>query len=233
MPPPKKGKYKRRRPAAKKKVDKSQNKRIKSLEKFVYKTMENKQVNRSSAPANVTTSGYFYREFLSLNVGPNDGAATGDPARIGDSVTLMRQQFNIGLAASSTDSYNRMRLIIVEGLENQAIGLSDVLTYPNYSTHGDLVFSSPYTTKTAVSKRYKIYYDKVHELNPNAKGATRDIKHVIKFRENGSPGKVLNFDGPAASFPTNHNMTILAISDSVSVNHPTICWNVRSTYKDA
>lgn len=217
----------------KKSKDKKQDQRLKSLEKFVYKTIENKQVNRASPAANVTTSGYFFRDFLQLNVGPNDGSGPGDPARIGDSVTLMKQQFNIGLEASPTDTYNRMRLIIVEGLENSAIGLSDILSYSNYGTHGELVFSSPYTTKTATSKRYKIHYDKVHELNRNAKGATRDLKVVIKYRENGSPGKVLGFDGPSASFPTNHNMTILAISDSVSVSHPTICWNVRSTYKDA
>lgn len=217
----------------KRRKDAKQDDRIKSLEKFVYKTLENKQVNRSSAPTNVTTGGYAFGSFLSLSVGPNDGATIGDPARIGDSVTLMKQQFNIGLAASSTDSYNRIRLIIVEGLENQDISLSDMLSYPNYSTHGDLVFSSPYTTKTATLKRYKVYYDKVHELNQNAKGATRDIKHVIKYRESGSPGKVLNFDGPTSSVPANHNMRILAISDSVSSTHPTICWNVRSTYKDA
>lgn len=224
---------KKSRAVARKRVDKAQNARLKNLESFVYKTIENKQVNRAASATNVTTSGYQFGEFLTLNVGPNDGASPGDPARIGNSVSLMKQQFNIGLEASSTDTYNRMRLIIVEGLENQSISLSDILLYHNYSTHGELVFTSPYTTKTATSKRYKIYYDKVMELNRNAKGATRDIKHVIKYREGGSPGKVINFDGPTASVPANHNVRILAISDSVSASHPTICWNVRSTYKDA
>lgn len=231
--PPKKGKYKRRRPAAKKKIDKSQNKRIQSLEKFVYKTIENKQVNQHVTPYALSTAGASWGDFLTLNVGPNDGSVTGDDARIGDSVTLMRQQFNFGLSASSTDTYNRVRLIIVEGLENQNIALSDILTYSNYALYGDLVFSSPYTTKTATSKRYKIYMDKVMELNATAKGATRTFKHVIRYRENGSPGKVLKFDGATASVPGNHNLRILAISDSVSVSHPALCWNVRSTYKDA
>lgn len=228
MPKPKgpKGKKKMRK-------DKAQDKRIKSLEKFVYKTIENKQVNQYVAPYAVSTAGASWGDFLTLNVGPNDGSATGDDARIGDSVTLLRQQICIGMAASSTDAYNRMRLIIVEGLENQNIALSDVLTYSNYGLHGDQVFSSPYTTKTSVSKRYKIHYDKVFELNANAKGATRDLKHTIKYREGGSPGKVIMFDGPTSSVPTNHNLRILAISDSVSVSHPTLCWNVRSTYKDA
>lgn len=213
--------------------DKKQDSRIKNLEKFVYKTIENKQVDQHVTPYALSTAGAAWGDFLTLNVGPNDGAVTGDDARIGDSVTLMKQTFNMGLQASSTDAYNRVRLIIVEGLENQNIALSDMLIYSNYSLYGDLVFSSPYTTKTNTSKRYKIYFDKVFELNTNAKGATRDIKHIIKYREGGSPGKVLKFSGPTSSVPTNHNIRILAISDSVSVTHPTLCWNVRSQYKDA
>lgn len=224
---------KKSRAVARKRVDKAQNARIKNLESFVYKTVENKQINNYVAPYAVSTAGASWGEFLSLNVGPNDGNVKGDPARIGNSITLMRQQFNFGLTASSTDTYNRFRLIIVEGLENQNISLSDILTYDNYGLYGDLVFTSPYTTKTATSKRYKIHMDKVMELNANARGATRDFKHVIKYKEGGTPGKVVNFSGAVDSVPTNHNLRILAISDSISVSHPTICWNVRSTYKDA
>ena len=77
MPPKKNLRFRKK----KVRKDKKQDQRIKSLEKFVYKTIENKQVNRSSPPASVTTSGYFFREFLQLTVGPNDGAGPGDPAR--------------------------------------------------------------------------------------------------------------------------------------------------------
>lgn len=231
MPQKKKSNYKRN--GKKKNQDAKQNAKIAALEKFVYKTLENKQVNQYVTPYSVNTAGTSWGDFLTLNIGAADGSATGDAARVGDSVTLMKQVFHIGLQASSTDSYNRMRVIIVEGLENQNIALSDMLTYSSYSLYGNLVFSSPYTTKTATSKRYKVHFDKVIELNSNARGATRDFKHVIKYRQNGSPGKVLMFDGPTSSVPTNHNIRILAISDSVSVDHPNICWNVRSTYKDA
>lgn len=233
MPIRKKPTKKSRRKQIKQSVDKKQNKRIKSLEKFVYKTIENKQVDQYVVPYALSTAGASWGDFLTLSAGPNDGTVTGSAARIGNSITLMKQTFNFGLQASNTDSYNRVRLIVVEGLENQNIALSDILVYDAYSLYGDLVFSSPYTTKTATSKRYKIYMDKVMELNEDARGATRDFKFIIKYREGGSPGKVLNFPSNSASVPTNHNMRILAISDSVSSTHPTLTWNVRSMYKDA
>ena len=64
MPIKKKG---RRRPAAKKRVDKAQNARIRSLEKFVYKTIENKQVNYANTGGNnISTDGYVGSQFFTI-----------------------------------------------------------------------------------------------------------------------------------------------------------------------
>ena len=215
--------------------DKKQDKRIKSLEKFVFKTLENKQVNYSNPGGNdISTSGYVASQFLTLQAGPEDGTDLGDEARIGDSITLMRQQIDCYMVQSTTDSFNRMRMLIVEALDgNEPLVLSDVLYHSNYTTSGDLVFSSPYTTKTNTNRRYKIHMDKSFELNNNAQGATRKIKHVVKYREKGSPGKVVEYSGPGSLNATNHRLCIMWISDSVSTSHPQVHYNVRSTYKDA
>lgn len=216
----------------KKSVDKKQNSRLKKLESFVYKTIENKQVNYNNTNLAVSNSGVRDGQFLSVAPGVNDGAATGDTARIGNTITLMRQKFNFMITQNPTtpiDEWNRMRILIVEALDgNEPILISDVLTYSNYSVYGDLVFSSPRTTKTATNRRYKVHMDKTFELNRRSTGASK----VINFDANWKNGKLVEFDNLSAT-PTNHQMSILFISDSAAVPHPLVNYAVRSTYKDA
>ncbi len=122
-----------------------------------------------------------------------------------------------------------MRILIVEALDgNQPILIGDVLQYANYSTDGDLVFASPYTTKTDTNRRYKVCMDKTVELNYRAKGASRVLKYIKKWNN----GKVVEFDDNNA-LPTNHQMSLLFISDSAAIPHPQASYSVRSTYKDA
>ncbi len=216
--------------------DKSQDKRIKALETMMYKTMENKQVNYSNTNLNISSSGVVDNAFLLVKVGPDDGAQTGDTARIGNSITLIRQQYRFSFNGLNPDTvlndrWNQVRCIIAEPLDgNQPLVLGDILEYSNYALHGALVFASPLTTKTATNRRYKIHMDKSFELNATAKGATKVIKENVRWKG----GKVVEFAGPGTEeVPTNHNMSILFISDSGSALHPQVSYSVRSTYKDA
>lgn len=222
--------------AKKRSKDKKQDTRIKELESFVYKTIENKQVNYSNTNLNISSSSVIDNSFLLVKVGPDDGSATGDTARIGNSITLMRQQYRMSFNGLNPDTvlndrWNQIRCIIAEPLDgNQPLVLSDLLQYSSYSLHGAGVFASPYTTKTATNRRYKIHMDRTFELNATAKGATRIIKHDVKWKG----GKVVEFAGPGTEqVPTNHNMSLLFISDSGSALHPQVSYSVRSTYKDA
>jgi hypothetical protein len=220
--------------------DKKQDKRIRSLEKMVYKTIENKQINSGAGstvpdlPRNLTSAGDVRGQFLSIATGAEDGNVPGDPARVGNSVTLMEQLVSMTFVQSTTDTYNRCRVIIAESVDgNQPLALSDILQYSNYGVYGDMVFSSPYTTKADTNRRYDIKMDTTFELNANAKGATKIIKERVKYREDGSPGKVLDFSSGLDVYSSNHRLSILCISDSASTPHPTWYYNVRSTYKDA
>lgn len=220
----------------KKRTDAKQNKRLKSLENMVYKTLENKQVNYTNSNLNISSTGVVDNAFLQVKVGPDDGANRGDPARIGNSITLYRQQYRFNFVGLNPDTvvndrWNQVRCIIAEPLDgNQPLTLGDVLEYDSYILYSNLVFTSAYTTKTATNRRYKIHMDKTFELNATAKGATRVIKHDVKWKK----GKVVEFAGPGTEqIPTNHNMSIMFISDSGSVLHPTCSYMVRSTYKDA
>ena len=220
--------------------DKKQDKRISSLEKMVYKTIENKQINSGAGsaipdlPRNLTTAGDVRGQFFNVATGAQDGDTPGDPARVGNSVTLMDQLVSMTFVKSSTDAYNRCRVIIAESVDgNQPLALSDILQYSNYGIYGDMVFSSPYTTKANTNRRYDIKMDKTFELNANAKGATKIFKKRVRYREDGSPGKVLDFSSPLDVYSSNHRLSILCISDSASTPHPQWSYNVRSTYKDA
>lgn len=206
----------------------------KQTKKMVNKTIETKQVNYQQNATTLTTGGFAGGSFMQLSTGAEDGTALGSAARVGNTVTLLRQQVCINLAGSSTDTYNQFRVIIVESMEgNQPIALTDVLEYGSYTLYGETVFCSPYTTKTSTNKRYKIHYDKTFELSalPTKGGkATKTIKHTIKY---GKTGKLLDYAGAGSLNPNNHRMTILMISDSVSASHPEFHYAVRSSYKDA
>lgn len=215
--------------------DKQQDARIKKLESFIHKTIENKQVNYSITNTSMNSAGYETRNFIQLATGAEDGASYGDAARIGNTITLLNQRWGFNFQGSSTDTWNQIRVLLVESLDgSQDIGLDDVLYYSNYSVFGDNVFSSPYTTKTDTNKRYKVRMDKCFTLSGLAtKGGVppaKVIKVNIKFGKN---GKMLEYSGPGATLPTNHKMNLLVITDSVSSTHPTMSYNVRSTYKDA
>jgi len=217
----------------KKRIDAKQNKRIKSLEKFVYSTIENKQVNFKQVPIFVSTSGYDANangELIDpfLTQGVQDGSLTSSSAaRIGNSITLMSTtiKFNFDVATSG-ESYNKFRLLVLTSKDGaQSLSLADVLEDPGYNQ----VFSSHYTTKTSTNKRYnKPHLDRVFEVNRNH-NASKQITVKIKYGKN---GKVINFDGNSAA-PTDYKLSILAISDSTVAAHPTMEYTLRHTYKDA
>lgn len=216
------------------KYDKSQDKRIRRIEKFVNKTIENKQLNYSITATSMNSSGYSTKNFMASATGAEDGANLGDSARIGNSVTLLRQDWGFNFQGSSTDTYNQIRMLLVESKDGaQELSLDDVLYYSNYSVHGDNVFSSPYTTKTQTNKRYKVHMDKCFTISGLAtKGGVPPAK-VIKHKIRWKGGKVVDYNGPSNGNPVNFKMNLLVITDSVSATHPTMSYNVRTIYKDA
>lgn len=221
-----------KRSAPKKSKDRKQDHRLKKLEQLVLKTIENKQINYHNLALAISSSGVVDNAFLQVKVGPDDGAAQGDTARIGNSITLLRQQYRLNFEGltSAVEGWNQMRCIIAEPLDgNQALVLADVLQYSSYATYEDLVFASPYTTKTATNRRYKIHMDKTFTLN-QYQNIAKTLKYDVRWKN----GKLVEFAGPGSEqVPTNHNMSIMFISDSTAAAHPKVSYSVRSTYKDA
>jgi len=207
----------------------------KDNKKFVNKTLANKQINYKQLPIQVSTSGFASGGFFGVTQGTSDGTISGSSAaRVGNEVTLMRTQikFNFDVASpqATSEQYNKIRLIVVQSNDgSQSIALSDVLLYNNYTVDGDLVFASPYTTKTNTNKRYNILLDKVFEVNYGHRGS-KQINLVKKY---GRTGKVVSFNGNSSSAPTDFKTTVLCITDSLASNHPTMSFATRHTFKDA
>lgn len=206
----------------------------KENKKFIQKTIEMKQVNYQQNSTALNSNGFSASSFTQIATGAEDGSALGSAARIGNSITLMRQQVCLNIAASASDTYNQCRVLLVESVDgNQPISMTDVLEYGSYALYGATVFCSPYTTKTTTNKRYKIHMDKSFELVglPTKGGkATKVIKHTIRY---GKSGKELEYAGAGSLNPNNHRLSLLIITDSVSATHPVLHYSVRSSYKDA
>ena len=210
---------------------------VKQLKKLVNKTLENKHCDFVTTNLSVSTSPLYGYSFLRLKQGTQDDSNVNSAdydARIGNSVTLMNERLNFlfspPVTGTITEAYNRIRCILVESLDgNQNLVLSDILKYSNYGVHGDMVFASPYTTKSNTNSRYKILMDRCFELNPNGGNATKIIKHRIKH---GKSGRVINFNDNA-EYPVDYNITLMIISDSASAAHPVCNYSYRATFKDA
>lgn len=178
----------------------------------------------------ISSSGTATYPFISLAQGTGDGDAYPSNARIGNSITLMSQRFDANLIGE-TATFNQIRVILAESVDgNTSLALSDILEYSNYLLNGDLVFVSPYTTKTSTNKRYKIHMDRLVELHGtgDAGKATAQMHKVIRYKG----GKVVKFNDNATE-SVNHKLQLFCISDSAAVGHPTMKYNMRSTYKDA
>ncbi|AXH77786.1 MAG: hypothetical protein [Cressdnaviricota sp.] len=220
-------KFKRRTKVRK---DKKQDSRIKNLEEFVYKTIENKQIQYQNQTT-VSSSGFTASSYLLpiLATGADDGNVNNDTARIGNTISLMRTCLTGNVKVASADGFNRIRLMLVASKDGaQEITASDVLSYHDYTIHGDLVFSSQYTTKSATNKNYNVLMDKVIDLNVYGP-AYKSFKFVKRWKS----GKELMYDGVGASAPTNYKLSLIGVSDSGSVLHPELNYMIRNTYKDA
>jgi hypothetical protein len=206
----------------------------KQVKKMVNKTIERSTVDWDSVGNGVGTAGWTTNNLFAVTQGNTDGGNYPANARSGNAVTLMKEKFYFQLRGPGTtgvnESNNIIRIIIAESTEgNQQLQLSDILKYSNQTTHGHLVFTSPYQTKTDTNKRYKVHYDKVVKLNYYSSSFYRSLTPVIKH---GKTGRVVNFNNNAPA-PTDYNLTVWVISDSAAAQHPVLDFAYRGVFRDA
>lgn len=234
--PPKKSKRRKVR------KDKKQDSKIKALEKFVYKTIETKQIDYHGAFyfGNV---GQSQRLPIHVLQGTGDGgfsdALNPETARIGNDITLMSQDVRMIIArANSAGSPTLCRILLVESVNgSQTLNFEDVVQYGNYTTYGDQVFNSPYKTGVPQNLKYKVHMDKVFTLAEGAAGSHPSHKIIRQRITNfaGGKNKVVSYDNNLSTEPNNHRLQCLFICDKVAggASEPRLSMAVRSRYKDA
>lgn len=216
-------------------IDKRQDKRISTLEKFVKKTVENKQVNFINS-LNATATVSVTDLSLLLNQGVTDGGdiniVGAQEARIGNSVTLMEQHFKFSahLPLAVPDTNNSLRVIIVESADgNQPLAYRDVINYANAVVYSaEQLMLSGYTTKTTTNRRYRVLMDKRITLSQFGKPYIN-----WSFRKKYKNGKVIEFNDDLSSSPTSWKQQMFLISDSTLPGHPILDYYYRFTFKDA
>lgn len=206
----------------------------KQVKKMVSKTIEKRTVDYSSVAQSISTAVWTNTNFFAVTQGNTDGGGWPAQSRAGNAVTLMKEKFYFQFRGPGTtginESNNIIRILIVESTEgNQTLSLSDVLKYSNQTTHGHLVFNSPYQTKTATNKRYKVRYDKVVKMNYYSSSHYQSLTAVVNH---GKTGRVVNFDDNSPT-PTDYNLNVYVISDSAAAQHPIMDFAYRGVFRDA
>lgn len=233
---------KRFRKRARGSVDTKQNRKIAKLEKFVYKTIENKQIDfhgqatfgnlGQTSPLPIYTTQGVEDGGLSLS------SSAPESARVGNSLTLMSQDIRMIIARNSNAASPTIcRVLLVESVNgSHQLNYDDVVQYGDYSLYGGLAFVSPLKTNVDVNKKYKVHFDKTFTLAEGAAGtmpATKIIKTRIKNFAGGR-NKVVTYDDMSA-IPNNHNLQVLYLCDKTAggTSVATLTMSVRSRYKDA
>jgi hypothetical protein len=209
------GKFRR-----KKTVNMKQDKRIKKLENIVYPSLEWKSKDTVASDQNVSNAGYA--NYPLFDIAQGDTNSTRD----GDKVSLRYATLN--LALTRNDSSNIVRVLVVATPSATHAGLTDVLQYPNWSTHSAGVLCSPYKVKaTNMEQSYQIMMDKTYILSENVSTIIDKVKLKIPKK-----GKTLEFAADGSNTPQNFNVSLLAISDSTAAAHPKISYQFRYKYLD-
>jgi hypothetical protein len=191
-------------------TDGKQNQRIKKLENLILPAIERKSRDITAFGASISSGGYANQPLFQLEQGDAHNQ------RLGDKVTLRSMQVSLTLAAQ--DTTNSMRIIFLSTPSTTALSLDDVLEYGNYTTDGDMVFSSPYRRKAVTSENtYNIMFDKVYHFKDNMRLLT-DKFELDKIPKS---GRQCNFNTSGSVMPENFQVQILAVSDSTASPHPT------------
>jgi hypothetical protein len=209
----------------KKSIDKRQDRQIKKLKKDVERiknAIEWKTKDVLTTAVSITTAGYANYPMFQIARGE------GNDQRNGDSVSLRYGTLHITLKKSTSDGSNMFRVLLVQTPSATPATLSDILEYGDYTTDGDLVFSSPYKVKSTNSEQtYKRFFDKVYEIPADKDKIVDKIK--IKLPKK---GKKLEFVGNGSVAPNNYNLSLLVISDSSVAPHPNVAYIMRWKYID-
>lgn len=162
-----------------------------------------------------------------------EGSVTPGETRIGNSVLLRscNMNFYLNLLKNSDgvvvtpNSATVCRIIMAHNLsDNSQLAAADVLQSTNYA------MTSTYKNAIAGGKRYKILYDKKITLTAEKPDKVWSYKLPLP-----KSGRVIHYNGALDTNPSDFNVTIMYICDSIgplSPNKPALQMFVKSRFED-
>lgn len=223
----------RRRTVRRPRVSRTMNDRIKRVENIIRKTIEKKHTDwlatTSDGDEITNTTPVNKAAFFRII---DTGA--GEEKRVGNKVNLLSQRFQCNLIKGGAgDKIVRVLIVNNPNYESSAtIDPSEVLEYSSWTTDGFQIFTSPYKIGVDASKRYQVLYDRVFVLTDEK--PYYKIDFMKKYGTKKNPGKVCDFEVDTSDFPTNHRVSMFALTDHTSsVNAPRITMFARNKYIDA
>ena len=205
-----KGAARKRRSKRPKTINGKQNKRIRKLEQLILPSIERKSRDVTAFATPISSSGYANQPMFQLEQGDANNQ------RVGDKVTLMKHQVSMTLAAQ--DSTNSIRVLFIVTPSTTALDIDDVLEYGDYTTDGDMVFSSPYRRKApSAENTYRVLFDKVYHFRSDMRLITDKYDLIPKKN-----GKQVQFQSAGSVMPENYQLQLLAISDSTAAGPPIV-----------
>ena len=215
--------------------------KLNRLSKFVYKTIENKYVDRLNG-VNEFISDQEWR-FTNLTLMPS-ASGVGDNQRIANSVTVG----NIHLSMMIKDMLPAFhaRLIIVQfptheaGFVASAVA-SDILAYSTPAAMGQApteahVLMSPY--RRAPTRKYRVLYDKTFTTNVSKSAESDADTRIVRVTLKPKHNVVSWSSGTGQTTPYINNIIALwRMSDGdynfVTANTFSVQWLCRMSYRDS
>lgn len=230
--------YRKRKPYIgykryKKDKDKAQDAAIRKLKALVYNNQEKKWIDNVTPTQAITSTGEITQSILNYQGISASGATvggvvipSGPTTREGNKIHLNRMEVRFHMVNSSTDIYNRIRVIcfLLKDPETSSatIGpptIGDILEVPNNLLS--------YYKKNS-QKNYQILYDKMHSTGgctaatviPSFVGSAvpnfKDFKVIYDWPK----GLPIRYKSSPGAMPITNQIWFIFISDSQAGNHP-------------
>lgn len=199
-----------------------------AVRRMIHATEEQKHYGAYQANVGFSYGGSEYVQDVTI-VGQGSGAAQ----RTGEEVTWDKLELRVAFTVA--DTYNHVRILVFQWFADTQVDVPTAAKVLDLSAVASTAYSyqAPYNVTTP--PKFKILYDSEFMLAGAGTAADPIQEATSKSRHIVIPGnrgrKTITFNG-ALTNGMNH-LYVMALSDSVVVNHPLLSYGGHFTYTDS
>lgn len=190
---------------------------VKKALKAVNKGREKKYANQIYTNLAVPWGGNFYELCI-------PAIGTADTQRIGDRITPVNINVLLRMAAATSDTYNMVRVIIIQAHDYAfvvATDIADVLNNVGAAAAPESQFNHDYR------RTYTVLYDRLKQVSTLAGSYTAVCRTTIRRKM-----RPITF-AAGGTVTTGGGLYMIVISDSQATIHPDLTGSIRVEYTDS